>query len=89
MTKGFRPSLVPPADRHVNLEERRPWLCVGLSVGVTLLVFVIFGMSCWNVYEHRFSKNMVSLQSGDEVAMNEMSSDMSSTFCSAYKVNTF
>ncbi|CAL1527858.1 unnamed protein product [Lymnaea stagnalis] len=88
MAKGFRPPLVPPSHRRVDTESRRPVLCLGLTLGVTLLVFTIFGMSAWNVYEHRFSNNSLTLQTSDEVSIKEVSSDLSAIFCHAYKVTS-
>lgn len=88
MAKGFRPPLVPPSHRRVDTESRRPVLCLGLTFGVTFLVFTIFGMSAWNVYEHRFSNNSLTLQTSDEVSIKEVSSDLSAIFCHAYKVTS-
>ncbi|KAK6962590.1 hypothetical protein BgiMline_032700 [Biomphalaria glabrata] len=86
MAKGFRPNLVPPSHRKVETEGRRPCLCFGLSLAVTILVFVIFGVSGWNLFKHRFSKN--TLDDVQEAALNDITDDFSATFCNSYKVSS-
>ena len=54
MVKAFRPSLEPPADRHVRVNNyARPGLCVIICAGVASLVLSAFAASGWNIYSNR------------------------------------
>lgn len=90
MRPGFRPLLVPPITHchTVVADSRRTVLCLVVTLVVILLVITIFGMSAWNVYEHRFGENTFFYSSGDEVALSQTASDFSATFCDSYTVST-
>lgn len=87
MVKAFRPSLEPPAERQVTVNNSaRPLLCVLISVGVASLVLSAFAASGWNFYVNRFNQERLHFSAGDEVAVSGVTNDFSSFFCHSYEV---
>ncbi|XP_076435545.1 uncharacterized protein LOC143275369 [Babylonia areolata] len=85
-TVGFRPKLLPPKDRLLERSYRPVVTCLTVSGCITVLVCVVFGLTAFNIYSHRFGPTTHAYHSGDEMSMLRASQDLSATFCSAYKV---
>ncbi|KAK7475509.1 hypothetical protein BaRGS_00033265 [Batillaria attramentaria] len=83
---GFRPQLLPPQGRQLQ-RSRRPLLtCLTVCGCIAVLVFVLFGLTAYNIYNNRFKRNQHHYHAGDMVSMLQASTDLSATFCDAYEV---
>lgn len=87
MAKGvYRPSLLPPRGRQLE-RSYRPWLtCFSVSFAITTLICIVFGLTAYNIFVHRFGRTEHHYHGGDEVALSNAGKDLSSIFCSAYQV---
>lgn len=54
-----------------------------------MLVFVVFGLTAFNIYHNRFGRTKHDYHVGDMVSMQQASEDLSSIFCRGYQVETF
>lgn len=91
MAKGvaYRPLLLPPRGRQLE-RSYRPWLtCFSVSFAITILICVVFGLTAYNIFVHRFGRTQHKYHSGDEVSLLQAGKDLSSVFCSAYNVRPY
>ncbi|KAL8583224.1 hypothetical protein ACOMHN_013779 [Nucella lapillus] len=88
-TVGFRPLLHPPGGRQLQRRSYRPLLtCLTVSGCITLLVWVVFVLTAFNIYSHRFGRTEHRYHAGDEMSLRQASGDLSATFCSAYTLHS-
>ena len=83
---GFRPLLSPPQGRQLQRSYRPFLTCFTVSGCIAVLIFVIFGLTAFNIYHHQFGLTEHKYHGGDEMSLQEASSDLSPTFCSAYVI---
>jgi hypothetical protein len=95
MTKPYRPSLLPPRGQ---LERSyRPWMTwFAVCASIMTLICVVFGLTAYNIYFHRFGHTEHQYHAGDEISLLRAGQDLSLVHlllrvwsCSQWTVSTF
>ncbi|KAK7090500.1 uncharacterized protein [Littorina saxatilis] len=90
MAKGvsLRPKLSPPQGRQLERSYRPYLTCFMVSTCIAVLMCVVFGLTAFNIYNHRFGRTERKFHAGDQISLWRAAGDLTPVFCSAYSVDT-
>ena len=85
---GYRPLLQPPKGRQLQRSYKPYMTCLVVGICLALLICIVFGLTAYNIYDHRFGKNTWKYHAGDQVSLWRATNDLTSVFCSSYSIRT-